>query len=114
MRKKKEDFFFTGLSLCTTDRRLGGMWRDLIRGCFFFFVFVLSSVDLPAGAALCRHAGIVFKDDVAVVVKVEERQRWEDVWDTTRSRHLWMAADSVHDTLDGSVIRRVQFLSRNR
>ena len=51
------------------------MWRDLIRGCFFFFVFVLSSVDLPAGAALCRHAGIVFKDDVAVVVKVEERQR---------------------------------------
>ena len=42
MRKKKEDFFFTGLSLCTTDRRLGGMWRDLIRGCFFFlFLFCL-------------------------------------------------------------------------
>ena len=114
MRKKKEDFFFHWIvSLYNWSAARGNVaWFDT--RLFFFFVFVLSSVDLPAGAALCRHAGIVFKDDVAVVVKVEERQRWEDVWDTTRSRHLWMAADSVHDTLDGSVIRRVQFLSRNR
>lgn len=66
--------------------------------------------DSPTSAALCRHAGIIFENDIAIVVKVKERQRWEDVGDTTRSRDFWMTADCVHDTLDSCVIRWIQLL----
>jgi hypothetical protein len=67
----------------------------------------------PAGAALCRHAGVILEDDVAVVVKVKKRQRRQDVGHAARSRHFRMAADGVNDTLDSCVIRRIQLLIYN-
>lgn len=68
----------------------------------------------PAGAALCRHAGVILEDDVAVVVKVKKRQRRQDVGHAARSRHFRMAADGVNDTLDSCVIRRIQLLIHNQ
>jgi hypothetical protein len=68
----------------------------------------------PTGAALCRHAGVILEDDVAVVVKVKKRQRRQDVGHAARSRHFRMAADGVNDTLDSCVIRRIQLLIYNQ
>ena len=72
--------------------------------------FLLLWFDSPTSAALCRHAGIILENDVAIVVKVEQRQRWKNVGDAARSRDFGVTADSVHDTLDSGVIRWIQLL----
>ena len=64
----------------------------------------------PTGAAFGCHARIVLQHDVAVVIKVEESQRGQDVGYAAGRRNFRMAADGVNDALNGGVIGRIQFL----
>jgi hypothetical protein len=53
---------------------------------------------------------MVLQHDVAVVIKVEDSQRGQDVGYAAGRRYFRMAADGVNDALNGGVIGRIQFL----
>lgn len=109
MKKRKGIHWIVSLYNCVA-RGECGVIRVLLLLLLCVLMLSIRVVSSPTGTTLCRHAGIILKDDVSIVVKVEKSQRREDIRDATRSRYLRMTADSVHDTLDSSVIGRVQFL----